>query len=616
VANEVVVTVTGRDRLSPELRKAQDSAERFGASLKSASTVAAVAFTAAIAAAGAAAIGATARFAAVGDDLAKMSARTGLGVQALSELKFAADQSGTSLEGLETAVRRMQGNILNAAQGTKTMTDNFTALGISVDEITGKTPEEQFDRISRAIADISDPTMRAAMATEVFGKQGTQLLPLLAAGAEGMDALRQQARDLGITMDEETAKKAERMNDALSSVRAAFDGMAFSIGASLAPAIATIAEALARELPRAFERAGDAVRRATSWLMEHKPVLIGIAAAIGALLVPAFVAAAVAVGGFIVAAAPLVGVALAVGGVTAAVMWLWENWDRIFTSMPEGVQNALRAIKGLAEGMVKFLLAPLNGLIDQINFISQAASNIPGLGALAGKTIPKVEVMFGALVDVAGSAVEKVKTAVGGLATSAVSATSKVTGTTDAMDGLSIAAGSAGEKVKTLADVMGQIENDLMQRRIQAFLKGGEEQAEIVRKQNEGMLDSARTIADLLTSTFGIKLPDAMEIAMKHVSDSADEMANAAEAAFKKIKGEAFDLTKQLWGASPNLSVGAAQGLAALADAAARGVTGSVDAAGNFTASGQSVNYGTINNNFSVVGEGNGAPPPGLTAVG
>ena len=58
-------------------------------------------------------------FADMGDQLAKMSARTGISVEALSELGYAAEQSGADLETLEGGVRKMQKFLVEAAQGSK-----------------------------------------------------------------------------------------------------------------------------------------------------------------------------------------------------------------------------------------------------------------------------------------------------------------------------------------------------------------------------------------------------------------------------------------------------------------------------------------------------------------
>ena len=152
--------------------------------------------------------GMTLSFAAAGDNLDKMSKRTGVGVKALSELAFAAEQSGASLDSVEKGIRGMQRSLLNAEMGSKTATDALSALGLSVDELSGMSPEDQFTKIADAIGDVEDPSKRAALAMQLFGRAGSELLPMMSENAEGIANLRKEANELGRTMTAEDAQAA------------------------------------------------------------------------------------------------------------------------------------------------------------------------------------------------------------------------------------------------------------------------------------------------------------------------------------------------------------------------------------------------------------------------
>jgi hypothetical protein len=191
---------------------------------------------------GAATAGAVLQFGRLGDEVQKMSIRTGFSTESLSELRFAMEQAGTSIQGFEVGVRRMSGFIEDAKDGLATSTDAMDKLGVSVDDLKGKSPEEAFFVLANAMAGIEDELTKAALAQDVFGRSGTQLLPLLAEGADGIEKLRQEARDLGIVMDQETANKAAKMQDAINSAKQSMNGLAISIGSTLAPAITLIAK--------------------------------------------------------------------------------------------------------------------------------------------------------------------------------------------------------------------------------------------------------------------------------------------------------------------------------------------------------------------------------------
>jgi hypothetical protein len=177
---------------------------------------------------------AVAAFTSAGDELAKMSTRTGFSVESLSELKYAADQSGTSIGSIERATKKMQVGLLDAAKGTGALFESLGPLGLSLDELQKMSPEQQFLALSRAIASVEDPSQRAALAQKVFGKSGTDLLPMLADGAAGLDQLRQRAHDLGLTMDGDTANSAVVLGDNIEDLKKQFFQLAVNIGAAVA----------------------------------------------------------------------------------------------------------------------------------------------------------------------------------------------------------------------------------------------------------------------------------------------------------------------------------------------------------------------------------------------
>ncbi len=181
-------------------------------------------------------------FAETGDEIQKMSIRTGVSTEALSALKYAADMSGTSLGGLESSIKLMQRGIYDASQGTGTMVDALKKLNIPVGVLKGMKPEDQFMKLASAIAEIQDPTVRAAMAVEVFGRSGTDLLPMLADGKEGLTKMKDEAAKLGLIFDQEAADKAAKFNDALTTLKGGMTGIQMTIAENLIPVLMPLIE--------------------------------------------------------------------------------------------------------------------------------------------------------------------------------------------------------------------------------------------------------------------------------------------------------------------------------------------------------------------------------------
>jgi len=218
-------------------------------------------------------------FAETGSQLADMSARTGVSVEALSELGYVAEMSGGDLETLEAGLRKMQKTIAEAASGSQSAQEALAALGITIADLKNLSPDEQFLRIADRLAQIQNPTQRAAAAMEVFGKSGTQLLPMLAGGVKGLDAMRQKARTLGLVMSSEDAAAADDFGDAIDT-----------LWKSLKMGVATIGSALAPILSQLAERVMGVVKSVSDWIKQNKAVVVtvftvaAVVAASGAVL--------------------------------------------------------------------------------------------------------------------------------------------------------------------------------------------------------------------------------------------------------------------------------------------------------------------------------------------
>jgi hypothetical protein len=173
-----------------------------------------------------------------GDELDKMRQRTGLSVETLSELRHAADQSGSSIQDLENGIRKMQREIGKAGKPSIETTDALAALGLTLSQLQAMSPDQQFDTIAKKIGAVTDPTKRAALAMQFFGKSGTKLLPMI----EDMEALRAEAREMGFVMSGQGAANAVKLGDKLANLWKTVKFGAIAIGETLAPAMMKFVE--------------------------------------------------------------------------------------------------------------------------------------------------------------------------------------------------------------------------------------------------------------------------------------------------------------------------------------------------------------------------------------
>jgi len=165
------------------------------------------------------------------DNFAKLSKKVGISVESLSALEFAAKISGTSLDSMKIGLTRLAANATDASMGIGEATAAFDSLQISTTGAAGeiKPMETLLLEVADRFAEMEDGTEKTALAMDIFGKSGTDLIPMLNAGSEGIQEMKDRAEELGIVISTKTAEQSERFNDALLELSSAFQGIVFSI---------------------------------------------------------------------------------------------------------------------------------------------------------------------------------------------------------------------------------------------------------------------------------------------------------------------------------------------------------------------------------------------------
>lgn len=289
---------------------------------------------------GAAIGGATFKFAQLGDEIQKMSLRTGFSTETLSELRFAADQSGASLDLLNPAIRRIQRTVEGAAEGNVAFTKALDSVGLAVTDLQGLNPEEQFLKILNAVGGLEDQNERTAASFELLGDSGVTLLPLVDAGAEGLAAMRQEARDLGIVLDQETANKAAAFNDGVNRVRETLNSMVIEIGSTAAPALTGLADtftALPGPIQKIVAAIGVAAVGAKLGLLPSLSSMVGF---IGKAVLPAIRSIGLAL------LTPPLGFVVALAAAGVAIFVFRDEIVEGFTKIKDFIVGALSAVVG------------------------------------------------------------------------------------------------------------------------------------------------------------------------------------------------------------------------------------------------------------------------------
>jgi hypothetical protein len=152
----------------------------------------------------------------------------------ISGLQFAGMMSGVDTETMSTALGRMVTKIGEAREGAEKTSVAFQALGINVNQLAGTTAGGQIEAIAEAMRQVKSHADRAAIAVELFGKQGRELLPFLEQGRAGIEQMMARGDELGATFGRDAGQMAAAQM-AMNELKAAVDGLYISFATNLAP---------------------------------------------------------------------------------------------------------------------------------------------------------------------------------------------------------------------------------------------------------------------------------------------------------------------------------------------------------------------------------------------
>ena len=309
------------------------------------------------------------------DALNKMSQKTGIAVGSLQELRYAADLGGSSLESVVVATKFLSRAITEAKDGTQQYVDSFKNLGIRIEEIKNLSPEEQFYKIAGAIADIKNPTEKTARTLELFGRAGTELIPMLKNGSVGLKAMAEEFRKYGTVIDTVTAQAAEDFNDTLERTQATLKAAFTIISVQMLPIMQSLATSLS-----------ETVLNIKNFISNNKELvttLTKVVVSVG-IIVTAF-GGLLTVVGTLLTLAPTIATSWAIimgpigwviGGIVAlsvTVTTLYKNWDWVTLQMQKAwvlfVDVVLASTITMLEALksIPFISKSVNNAIQELN---------------------------------------------------------------------------------------------------------------------------------------------------------------------------------------------------------------------------------------------------------
>ena len=323
-----------------------------------------------------------------------LRAKTGISIEALSALGYAASVSGGDLDSLGMALAKMQKK-LGAATGPDAndeAIDSFHKLGLSIQELRKVSPDKQFELIAEKIMAMQDPARRTAAAMDIFGKSGANLLPMMA-GLAGKIA---EAKSSGLIIKTEDAEAAKHFAHSLELLWAQVKRIAFGVGSALIPELEAFVGKIHRAAKGAIEWA-DANRPLIAWAAKLGTVVM---VAGGALIFAGYAmkGAGVAAG---FAAKAIAGVSSFVSFAGTGLAFLVSPLGLILAALTAGAvawafftQSGQGAIKGLTGFFSSLLSTAQETLGGIVAALMSGQLTLAGTVAVAGLRVAMLQGML------------------------------------------------------------------------------------------------------------------------------------------------------------------------------------------------------------------------------
>ncbi|MDR8400115.1 phage tail tape measure protein [Paraburkholderia sp. USG1] len=179
-----------------------------------------------------------------GEQVENLHKKTGESTDSIQQWAFAAKSVGVDMKDATKTLTDLGDAQNKAVSGNKDAAKAFSAVGISLADLKKSSPEQLLPQIADAFSKSADSASKAAVANELFGSSGNDLIPLLDRGRAGLDDLRAAAQGAGAVIGGETVAQMAALKEQMDLSKAKMDALTLSAKAQLLPTIINLTDAM------------------------------------------------------------------------------------------------------------------------------------------------------------------------------------------------------------------------------------------------------------------------------------------------------------------------------------------------------------------------------------
>lgn len=209
----------------------------LGTALKVGGAAAAALGAAVVGASGAVVKGAK-EVAAYGDNVDKMSQKIGISAEGYQKWSYVMERAGTNIDSMQAGMKTL-------SKAAESESDAFAAIGLSMEEVHSMSQEDLFGAVIAGLSDMEAGTERTALATQLLGRAGADLGPLLNEGTEAINEQMNMAEEYGMVMSDEAVAASAAFQDSMTTLNGALTGLKNDLMSEFLPSMTQVTDGLA-----------------------------------------------------------------------------------------------------------------------------------------------------------------------------------------------------------------------------------------------------------------------------------------------------------------------------------------------------------------------------------
>lgn len=285
-----------------------------------------------------------------GDQIDKTSQKIGISAESYQKWGYVFERCGADVNNLQTGMKKLSTVITDTAGGSDSAAEKLSAVGLSIEELNGKSQDEQLSMVITALQGMEAGAERTAAANDLLGKSAVDMAAVLNTSVEETERLKQEAEDYGMVMSNEAVAASAAFEDSLTKLSHTAGGLKNRMVGELLPGITQITDGLA-DLLAGNEQAADELKSGVTSVIDTIRTLI-----------PQFAELTTSIAGAVLESAPGIIKALA-DGLLSAISELTPTIARIVTEITSALVGLLPQIVSAGADI---LLSLIKGIADTI----------------------------------------------------------------------------------------------------------------------------------------------------------------------------------------------------------------------------------------------------------